>query len=647
MARDFGKLFERTNIGTMSLKNRLIMAPMGMGLGADGLISDAGLEYYIARAKGGMGSLTLGFQNVSRVTDPATRTYYGVGTPLQEMSWARMTDRAHAYGTAVVAQLSMGLGIYAIPGYGDDYVSASVHPSYYEPHKNTRPLTRDEIHQVIEDYAVAALACKNAQVDAIEIHAHFGYLLDQFMTKKWNQRDDEYGTQNFENQTRLITEIYQSCRNAVGSDYPITVRMVTDHIIPDGRGQEESAEIIRYLDKLGVDAFNLDVGCYDIKDWCFPTSYLGDGCMTDLVGAYGRTLTDKPILTVGSYSPETAVESVESGKTDYILLGRGVLADPEFANKLYYGKREEIRPCIKCNRFCLGQSDSMRDLSCSVNPPCYQEKKYGTIEKSETPREVAIIGGGVAGLEAARVAAIKGHHVTIYEKTDKLGGQLIPAMDPPFKNRLAALVDYYKVQMNKLGVEVKFNHEITVDSPELEKAYRIIIATGARVFKPPIKGVDNNNVHDIISAHGEAKEKLGQRVLVAGGGASGSDMALDLVMDGKKVVLVEMLDQVDARGTIEDRFSINRLLDEYNVEVWTGTRIKEFNQQGALVENADGDHQIEVDSVVVALGMLSNSKLGEAILNKYHNSVMVGDCTKVAQVGEAVREAHFAGRAID
>ena len=647
MSRDFSKLFERTNIGSMGLKNRLVMAPMGMGLGADGLIDDVGLEYYIERARGGTGMLILGFQNVSRVTDPAARTYYGVGTPLQEMSWARMTARAPAYGTAVVAQLSMGLGIYAIPGYGDDYVSASVHPTYYEPHKNTRPLTREEIHQVVKDYAVAALACKSAQVDAIEIHAHFGYLLDQFMTKKWNQRDDEYGTQNFENQTRLISEIYHSCRNAVGPDYPILVRMVTEHMIPDGRTQEESAEIIRHLDKLGVDAFNLDVGCYDIKDWCFPTSYLGDACMTDLVGLFGRSLTDKPILTVGSYSPETAVEAVESGKTDYILLGRGLLADPDFANKLYYGKREEVRPCIKCNRFCLSQSDSMRDGSCSVNPPCYREKKYGKIEKSEPPRDVAIIGGGVAGMEAARVAAIKGHNVTIYEKTDLLGGQLIAAMDPPFKNRLADLVDYYKVQMDKLGVEVKYSHEISVDSPELEKAYAIIIATGARSFKPPIKGADNDNVFDIIDAHLDAKEKLGQRVLVAGGGASGSDMAIDLVMDGKEVVLVEMLDQIDAGGTIEDRFSINRLLNEYDVEVWTGTKVKEFNEKGAIVENTEGLHQIEADSIVVALGMKANCEIGEALLNKYHNSVMVGDCITVAQVGEAIREAHFAGRAID
>jgi 2,4-dienoyl-CoA reductase-like NADH-dependent reductase (Old Yellow Enzyme family)/thioredoxin reductase len=646
MSKGYSKLFERTYIGNMGVKNRFALAPMGTGLGSDGLIDDDGLEYYTERAKGGVGLLILGFQNVTRVTDPAARTYYGVGTPLQEMSWARVADRVHGYGTKIMAQLSIGLGRCGIPGYGDDYVSASENPVYYEPDKMTRPLTREEIHQAVKDYGVAAAACKRAGMDAIEIHAHFGYLLDQFMTKKWNRREDEYGTQNFENQTRLITEIYEATRSAVGKDYPIVVRMVTDHMIPDGRGKEESAEIIRYLDQLGVDAFDLDVGCYDIKDWCFPTHYLGDGCMADLAGAYGKTLTDKPIMTVGSYTPQTALEAVESGKSDFILLGRGMLADPHFVNKLCYGHPEDIRPCIKCNRFCLGGAGYV-DSSCAVNPACFKEKKYGTINMSKITRKVTVIGGGIAGMEAARVAAIKGHDVTIYDKADQLGGQLIPAMDPPFKSRLSNLLDYYKVQMDKLGVHIELNHEINADSTELANAHTIIVATGAHPFKPPIEGVENDKIMDVIEAHLEGRECIGQKVLVAGGGASGCDIAIELAQEGKDVILVEMLDQVDATGTIEDRFSIHRLLKKYNVDVLTGTKIRKFNDQGAVVQNSEGRQQLPADTIIVAMGMHPNIEPGKAILDKYTNAVMVGDCTKVAQIGEAVREGFFAGLAVD
>ncbi|MBQ6386398.1 MAG: NADH:flavin oxidoreductase, partial [Lachnospiraceae bacterium] len=262
MSSTFSRLFERTYIGNHGVKNRIVMAPMGIGPDfSSGCLGSKGIGYYADRAKGGTGMLNIGFQIVTNKTDPFTARQYGVGTPLQEMAWANLCDRVHGYGTSVMVQLSCGLGRNANPVPGAKNVSASENPCFFAPDQTTRALSVEEIHAIVEAFGRAAGACKRAGVDAIEIHGHVGYLLDQFMTPLWNRREDEYGPQSFENKMRFTTEIYNACRAAVGPDYPIAFRMVIEHKIPGGRTKEESAEIIRYLDGLGVDAFDVDLGC--------------------------------------------------------------------------------------------------------------------------------------------------------------------------------------------------------------------------------------------------------------------------------------------------------------------------------------------------------------------------------------------------
>lgn len=643
----FARLFERTYIGSHGVKNRLVLAPMGIGPSfASGCIEADGVEYYAERAKGGTGMLNIGFQIVTNKTDPFTARQYGVGTAMQEMGWARLCDRVHAYGTSVMVQLSCGLGrnAHVIPGVPN--VSSSENPCFENPAVKTRALSVDEIHAVVKAYGVAAAACKRAGVDAIEIHGHVGYLLDQFMTPLWNHREDEYGAQNFENKMRFVTEIYQACRAAVGPEYPIAFRMVIEHKIPGGRTKEESAEIIRYLDGLGVDAFDVDLGCYDAYEWVFPTCYMGDGCMMDEAGAFAKSVTDKPVMTAGSYTPETALKAVEEGKTDFVVIGRGLLADPEFANKLYENRREDIRPCIKCNRFCLSRSGGARDTSCSVNPAVLKERTF-EIKKTSAPKKVVVVGGGVGGMEAARVAAEKGHHVTLLEKSGKLGGQLLPASAPSFKTRLSMLTEYYETQMQKLGVEVLLNREVCADTPELAEADKIIVAVGAHGFIPPIPGADKPHVLEVMDAHTGDQGRIGQRVVIAGGGPSGCDCAIELAMEGKEVTLVEMLDRLYPTGTLDNRTSVLRRIKEENIQVLTGTKVVEFSDGGIVLENKDGRQELAADTCIIALGTRPNAALAKEILDKYVNAQMVGDCRKIGQVGEAVQGGFFAGWAVD
>lgn len=643
----FARLFERTYIGSHGVKNRLVLAPMGIGPSfASGCIEADGVEYYAERAKGGTGMLNIGFQIVTNKTDPFTARQYGVGTAMQEMGWARLCDRVHAYGTSVMVQLSCGLGrnAHVIPGVPN--VSSSENPCFENPAVKTRALSVEEIHAVVKAYGVAAAACKRAGVDAIEIHGHVGYLLDQFMTPLWNHREDEYGAQNFENKMRFVTEIYQACRAAVGPNYPIAFRMVIEHKIPGGRTKEESAEIIRYLDGLGVDAFDVDLGCYDAYEWVFPTCYMGDGCMMDEAGAFAKSVTDKPVMTAGSYTPETALKAVEEGKTDFVVIGRGLLADPEFANKLYENRREDIRPCIKCNRFCLSRSGGARDTSCSVNPAVLKERTF-EIKKTSAPKKVVVVGGGVGGMEAGRVAAEKGHHVTLLEKSGKLGGQLLPASAPSFKTRLSMLTEYYETQMQKLGVEVLLNREVCADTPELAEADKIIVAVGAHGFIPPIPGADKPHVLEVMDAHTGDQGRIGQRVVIAGGGPSGCDCAIELAMEGKEVTLVEMLDRLYPTGTLDNRTSVLRRIKEENIQVLTGTKVVEFSDGGIVLENKDGRQELAADTCIIALGTRPNAALAKEILDKYVNAQMVGDCSKIGQVGEAVQGGFFAGWAVD
>ena len=639
--KEYEALFQRAKIGNLSVKNRLVLAPMGIGGEIGGCIDEDGLDYYEARAKGGAGMIIAGFQMVTNKTDPMTMGNYGVDTQLQAMGWARLADRIKGYGTAVCVQLSCGLGRSSYPIPGMVNVSASENKNFYND-EMTRALTLEEVEAIPPAFARAAARCKAVGIDAVEIHAHYGYLLDQFLTDLWNRREDKYGG-SFENRTRLLVEIYDAIRNEVGPDYPVMMRMVMEHKIPGGRSVSESQEIIKMMDKKGIDGFNIDVGCYESYDWAFPTTYRGDAAMLDAAIA-AREVTDKPILNCGSFTPETALKAVKEGKTDFVLLGRGMLADPEYAIKLYEGRREDVRPCIRCNEYCLGMAPGGRHQSCSVNAACAAEKQY-EIKKTEKVKNVVIVGGGAAAMEAARVAALKGNNVTIYEKTDKLGGQLHSASGPEFKGQIKAFLDYQITQINKLGVNVVYNKTITADSPELESADKIIVATGASPIVPNFEKSNNTklNVLEVTDAHTGDPSRIGEEVVIIGGGLSGCDCAIELAMEGKKVTIVEMQDRILSKALFSIAMSIYEKIAVYGINVLTSTRVLGCIEDSVKVLQDGNENLIKADTVILAVGMRSNAKVSEEIIDKYSCAVSIGDCVSIGQIGEAVRGGFFAG----
>lgn len=642
----YKKLFERSYIGKMPLSNKIIMCPMSTHAWDNGsILSDDQINYFEERARGGAGMIILEGQFISSTIDAAFATMTAAGTEAQALRWSILVERLRGFNTKLCNQLVVGAGRNAPLAIDNVLPGPSEVPLFIDPAKKTYAMTKDQIQEVINAYVKAAAASKLTGFDCIEIHAHAGYLLDTFMMKLYNHRTDEYGG-SIENMARLPVEIVKAVRKAVGPDYPILFRIASKHHFEGGRTLEETLNIIKLLDAAGVDAFDIDAGAYETQDWMFPPSYYGDAPSLEDAAAI-KKVTGKPVLITNNITLDSAADALEKGKSDFFMIGRPLIADPHMVRKAFEGKEEDIRPCIRCNEYCVGGVLKGRRVSCSVNSQVLQEKAF-KLEKTDNPKKVAVIGGGPGGLEAARVAAIKGHDVTLYEKCSTLGGQIAAAATPPFKGQLKKYLDYLIGQNKKLGVKIQLNTEINESSPELAAADKIIVAIGAKPFVPPIKGIDGENVMEVMEAHLNRRFEIGHKVVLAGGGLSGCDCALELAMEGKEVSIIEMLDEVAVNALHINRTALIKKLVEYKVKLLTGNKILEFTKEGVAVESKDGSNQeIKADTVIVSFGTRPLNNLADKICNQYPAAKAIGDCIQIGQVGETVRSGFYAAWAID
>ena len=642
-ATNFDSLFTPFSIGKMEIKNRLIMAPMGTYAAAmDGSVSDTLTRYFEERAKGGVGAIITSSQYLTpKLAQGIYGTYFDSKRIIPHLTG--MTERIHCYGAKAIAQLSSGTGRNAHPSQcGGVPFSASAVPAVFNPNVLCRPLTIEEIKDIMKSWELAAEIATAAGFDAIEVHGHVGYIIDQFLSELWNHREDEYGGSP-ENRARFAIEILEAIKRGAGKDMPVIYRISMDHRIPGGRTLEDSRGLLRILGNSGVDAFDVDCGCYEHPDFVYPTFYRGDACMEYVCDA-AREATDKPIMNAGNHTPETAVRLIESGRADFAMMGRPLIADPYLPRKLMENREEDVRPCIRCNEECIGRIwGRYSKLSCSVNPAANEEAAF-EIKKADAPKNVVVIGGGPGGMEAARVCALKGHKVTLYER-DELGGTLNLPAKAAFKNRLRDLISYYKVQMEKLGVQV-CRKEIEIDDPVLAAADNIIAATGAHSIVPPIPGIDGTNVVDVKEAHKNPLILKGERIAICGGGLSGSDFALELATEyGKKCTIIEMKPEIASDMIFINAHSLKIYLKEAGVVTRTSCKVSGITEQGVCVTNENGEAElIEADTVVSAFGMASNRDLTDMLKQRYNKkTICVGDCVEVAKSGKAIRSGFYAG----
>jgi 2-enoate reductase len=644
-------LFEPGQIGSLKIKNRIVMAPMfavGMNSPSPNLgYSQRGIDYYVARAKGGVGLIITG------ITCPNEKLEKSCGYPLVNNAWRdtlwlnELSEAVHDYGAKIFVQFSAGLGCQGPPDPNLPHgglVAPSPIPAFFDPNIICRELTTAEIEELVYDFGYGASLIANAGIDGLEIHAHQGYLLTEFLSPRTNKRTDKYGG-DLDGRLRIMIELFEAVKKAAGADYPVTFRYgLTDHLegeIEGARGVEEGLEIARKLEAVGINGFHIDAGVYETNNWAQPPTTQPDGCLVYLA-EMAKKAVNVPIITVGKLgNPELAESVLKAGKADFIALGRPLLADPDWPNKVREGRIEDIRPCLGDNEGCLARVFAGKHISCTVNPQTGKERNLA-LTPADEKKSVVIVGGGPAGMEAARVAALRGHKVTLIERGYELGGNLVAAAVPEFKREYRRLINYYVTQLRKLDVSTKLGIEATAElvlsmSPDV-----VFIAIGGRPLVPDMPGVDK----DIVITAVELllnKPQIGQSVIIVGGNLVGTEVALYLGRQGKSVTIVECLDKI-----MRDMYWINALdiqrrfdgleSDRLNVKILTNTEAVEVVDDGLVVAKKSGERRtLKADAIVLAVGMTSNDdRLSKALDGKVKEVYHIGDCVSPGKVIDAV-----------
>jgi len=644
-------LFKPGKIGNLRIKNRIVMAPMGSrGLvEPDGRLSQRLVDYFTERAAGGTGLIITGLTYVEVDIEPKLWGVFCTGTPRADSTlflarFEELANAVHAYGAKIAVQLTAGRGRIspAADQNAGRVVAPSPVPAFWPPHKKARELTLEEIEKLIKDFGVAAKMLKGAGIDAVELHAHEGYLIDEFTTALWNQRTDQYGG-DFERRLRFPLGIIESIQSEAGVDFPIIYRFGASHHIDEGRGIDESLRMAKRLQQAGVSAFHVDAGCYEASYYAHPPTYMPPGCLLDDIAAI-KNGVDVPVIAVGKLGyPKLAEEVLSKGQADFIALGRPLLADPEWPRKVKEERLDDIRMCIGCNE-CFRRLLENKYLSCAVNPATGMEKELA-LEPAKKKKNVLVVGGGPGGMEAAIVAARRGHDVTLWEKEDRLGGSLIPAAVPAFKDDLSAFKSYLIHQVKEKGVKVELQKKATPERVKEMNPDELIIATGATPATLNCPGASSDNV--ITSVDSLLGYKVvGDRVVVIGGGEVGCEIAIWLARQGKQITVVEVLPDILPRTIFMNKMMLQKMLAEAGVTILTGTTVSEIQRTEVIARNKNGQQTLQADTVILAVGMEKREALLESLAGEISELHVIGDCVEPREIRSAIWEAYRTARVI-
>lgn len=683
MDSKYESLFTPWKIKNCEIKNRIVMTSMGgtsiFGWMEPNHFDKEAANFLLERAKNNVGLILPGIAPIRDIL-LGKWLYQGKG---KFKKLKEFMDEFHKTGAKMFVQLTAGFGrslaindimVKAIhnkalatvlkPALDVSYLtaSASATPNRWQESCISRPLTQKEIHEMVEAFAKTAKLCMDAGVDGVEIHAvHEGYLLDQFTMKYTNQRTDEYGG-SFENRYRFPVEIVKAIKKACGDDFPVSLRysvvsktkgfgkgaLPGEDYVEVGRDMEESERAAKYLQDAGYDMLNCDNGTYDAWYWAHPGPYMPQNCNLEDV-AHIKKFVDIPVVCAGRMEPDVGAEAIAEGKIDGLGVARQFLTDPAWVTKLMNDDIASIHPCICCHNACfdmasykgddgqlVGNDQTLADNAgmarCALNPQTMQSKKY-KIVKAAHPKKIAVIGGGIGGMEVARVATLRGHKVTIYEKSNVLGGVFIAAAAPSFKEKDRDLIKWYEKEIKDLNIEVKFNTEVKPEDIAKLGADEVVVATGSKARKLRVPGAEKG-----IEAceYLLGTKEVGNKVIVIGGGLSGCEIALDLYNKGKTPVIVEMKnDLVAMRGIclantsyLRDFFALNK------VDVRLNTGLVEITDKGVKVKDLKTGKESEIagDSVIMSVGYIPTPVAKDGVK-------LVGDCNGIGNLRTVIWRA--------
>lgn len=631
------------------------------------VIDDKAIDYFEERARGGVGLIFTGAVQPDFQFD----NYPTMSNPFQTPSvfiaqHKKLADRVHSYGAKLFIQLGYGGGRVGWPravpkGRG---VAADTLHNRWDPSIEHRPLTVEEIGRIVDASVSAAVVCQKSGCDGVDINCYAGYLLDQFLQPCYNKRTDEYA--GLDGGIKIMTDILHGIKSACGKGFAVTCRIgVRQHIKAErkgglegedytefGRTPEESLYVAKKLEEAGYDALYIGNGSYDSFYWLYPPMYQKEGLWLEDVAKLTEQ-ANVPVLCGGKIlQPDMANEALRSGKVDAVVIGRGLLADADWCNKARLGDDASIRPCIGCNFGCIGHIFNSLPQLCAVNASLFREKEY-RITKAEKAKRVAVIGGGVAGMECARVAAMRGHSVTVYEKSDRLGGTFLAASVQYSKDAERRLLAWFAKELEENGVNVVLNCNMTLKDIEALDADEIVVSTGnvPKVF--PIPGIDGENVIHATDALLGNKAVNGEKIVVIGGGLVGCEAAIWLAEEcGKKnISLVEGADSLMSGGyepmPLPNKLMLEDMLEFYGVDIHLSSFLKKIDGSTVTVSSNGVETVLEADTVILAIGFNANDSLYREIYENIPKKVWcLGDAQTPSNIMFGIRDANSVARQI-
>ena len=633
------ELFRSIKLGPVEISNRVVLAPMGLGFETvDETWPERYYPFIEERCRGETGLIITHFTNATRL---ATAPIVGSYDDRFLDTHKRLADLVHRYDSKIFLQIS------AFGGKGGDAAPSAIEsPNYLEV---PRELTVEEIEQIIQDFAWAAARAHRAGCDGVELHGAHTYLVGAFVSPHTNRRQDKYGG-DFEGRMRFPVEIVRAIRREVGNDFPVGFKFSAWEELEGGVDPELGVRIAQRMAQEGVCYLHVAATSATLgltaRYPSVPSIYAPRNTLLPLARMVNKAVKDVPVIATGAISePDEAEEMIARGDCDMVALGRAHLADPHWARKARLGQR--IRPCIRCN-VCYQQLWTPHaSVVCTVNP-------YLTFEVQEPlppvsrKKKVMVVGGGPGGMVAALTAEQRGHQVTLYEKKDALGGELLPGGQPAFKSEIGRLLRYWKEELADSQVKVRLNTEVTPGLVRQERPDALVVAVGAIPIMPSVPGIEGRNVLSAVKAFLEPDKVKGKDVVILGGGEVGCECAVFLAQQGCKVIIVEILGELVPTGDIHSiRVDLLRMLEEIGVEALTDTQVTEIVEGGVSLQSGDGSQQfLKADFVVIAVGMKPLRQVAHELAGECTDVRIIGDCLEPRRIRDAVVEGDLGCRLV-
>lgn len=642
-------LFSPIRIGNIRLKNRIMAAPTSPSMiTTEGFFTPEMRAYLEEKALGGAAIVTYGEAIVHTATGKSHNKQVELDRFGVRMDMAPIARAIHNAGAYASIQLSHGGKYGGLVSVGGEHETGAV--AYGPSHEMTPmgevfEMPKEIIYEIIESYGKAAKLCKDCGFDMVQIHAAHGWLFSQFLSPVLNQRTDEFGGST-ENRARFLMMTLDAVREAVEPGFPIEVRISGDDMTETGMNMEQCIEVAKLIDSK-VDLFHVSCGNHEDPDlFCrtHPCAFYPRGVNVQFAAEIKKHVT-KPVVCVGSLNdPAQMEEIIATGQADIVAIARGLLADPYLPKKALEGRADDITPCLRCYE-CFGEGAKNENLKCAVNPTMGQQLAEKEPKMApERVKRVLVAGGGPGGMEAAIVAAKRGHDVTLVEKTGKLGGNLHPAGAAYFKEDIRKLCQVLTKRVEEAGVKVVLNTEVT---PEYVKEFdpdTLFVAIGAKELVPPIKGIDSPKV--VMACEAELNpSKLGQKVAIMGGGFVGGEAAISFAHEGKECSVIEMKSVLVEEVNSFYRGALTHKIEE-NATVYLNTKVKEIVAEGVLCERDGQEFVVEADSVVCALGFRSPYDKVDELCELVDEYYIVGDCNNVGQIYHAMNSAYYAAKRV-